>query len=127
MSNSIYDIHNPLGVKYLTRLRIGFSHLKEHRFKHNFQDSIVPMCSCNSGIETKIHFFLHCANFNTKRQTLFDKTPTIDANILFENEDSIVNTLLFAKPNSKNSFNKATLNGSIEFILSSERFNNPLS
>ena len=33
--NSIYNIHNPLGIKYLTGLRIGFSHLKEHKFKHN--------------------------------------------------------------------------------------------
>ena len=87
MRNSIYNIHNPLGVKYLTRLRIGFSH-KEHKFKHNFQDSIDPMCSCSSGIETTIHFFLHCANFNIQRQNLFDKIATIDANFLTENEDS---------------------------------------
>ena len=33
MPNSIFNIHNPPGVKYLTRLRIGFSHLKEHKFK----------------------------------------------------------------------------------------------
>ena len=84
------------------------------------------MCSCSSGIETMIHFFLHCANFNIQRQTLFDKIATIDANILTENEDSIVNTLLFGKPNSENSFNKAMLNASIEYILSTERFNNPL-
>ena len=57
MSNSIYNIHNPLGVKYLARLRIGFSHLKQHKFKDNFQDSVDPMCSCSSGIETTIHFF----------------------------------------------------------------------
>ena len=125
MPNSIYNIHNPLGVKYLTRLRIGFSHLKEHKFKHNFQDSIDPMCSCSSGIETTIHFFLHCANFNIQRQTLFDKIVTIDANILTENEDSIVNTLLFGKPSYENSFNKAMLNASIEYILSTERFNDP--
>ena len=50
MLSSIYNIHNPLGVKYLTRLRIGFSHLKEHKFKRKFQDSIDPMCSCSSGI-----------------------------------------------------------------------------
>ena len=56
MPNSIYNIHNPLGVKYLTRLRIGFSHLKEHKFKHNFQDC--------SGTETTIHFFLHYSNTN---------------------------------------------------------------
>ena len=55
--NSIYNIHIPLGVKYLTRLRIGFSHLKKHKFKNNFQDSRDPMCSSSSVIETAIHFF----------------------------------------------------------------------
>ena len=74
------------------------------------------MCSCSSGIKTTIHFF----------QTLFEKIAIIDANILSENEDSIVNTLLFGKPNSENYFNKAMLNASIEFILSTERFNDPL-
>ena len=109
MPNSISNIHNPLGVTYLTRLRIRFSHLKEHQFKHNFQDSIDPTCSCSSVIETTIHFFLDCTNFNTQRQTLFVKLATIDANILIENEDSIVNTLLFGKPNSGNCFKKAML------------------
>ena len=81
------------------------------------------MCSCSSGIETTIHFFLHCANFNIQRQTLFDKIATIDANILTENK---IITLLFGKPNCENSFNKTMLNASIEYILSNERFNNPL-
>ena len=84
------------------------------------------MCSCSSGIETTIHFFLHCANFNIQRQTLFDKIATIDASILTKNEDSIVNTLLYGKANSENSFNKAMLNASVGYILSTERFNNPL-
>ena len=87
---------------------------------------MYPMCSCSNGIETTIHFFLHCTNFNTQKQSLFDKLATIDANMLTENEDSIVNTLLFGKPNSENSFNKATLNALTELILSTERFNNPL-
>ena len=117
MPNSIYNIHNPLGVKYLTRLRIGFTHLKEHKFKNNFEDSIDPMCSCSSGIET-IHFFLHCANFNIQRQTLIDKIATIDMNILTKNEDSIANTLLFGKPNSENSFDKKKkLNASMEIYI----------
>ena len=66
--------------------------------------------------ETTIHFFLHCPNFNTQRQTLFDKTTTTYANILTENENSVVNTLLFGKPNSENSFNKAMLNASIKLF-----------
>ena len=120
MPNSTYNIHNPLGVKYLTRLRIGFSHLKEHKFKHKLQDSIDLICSCSSGIETTIHFFLRCATFNIQRQTLVDKIAAIDANILTEN------SYLVNKLNCENSFNKAMLNVSIEYILSTERFNNPL-
>ena len=77
--------------------------------KLNFQDSIDPKCSCSSGIEITIYFFLYCTNFNTQGQTLFDKIATIDENILTENEDSIVNTPLFGKPNSENSFNTAIL------------------
>ena len=41
-------------------------------------------------------------------------------------DKSIVNTLLFGKPNSVNFFNKAMLSMSIEFIVSTKRFNNPL-
>ena len=115
LPNSIFNIHNPLGIKYLTRLRIGFSHLKEHKFRHNFQDSVDPMCSCGSGTETTKYFFLHCPNFHLQRQTLFDKIATIDSTILTENEESILNTLLLGKLNSENSFSKAILNASIEF------------
>ena len=77
-------------------------------------------------LKQRFIFILHCANFNTQRQTLFDKIATIDANILTENECSVVNTFLFGKPNSENSFNKAMLNVSIEFILLTERFGNSL-
>ena len=54
MPNSIYNIHNSLWVRYLIRLKIGFSQLKEHKLKHNLHDSINPMCSCNSSFETTI-------------------------------------------------------------------------
>ena len=124
--NSIFNIHNPLGIKYLARLRVGFNHLKEHKCRHNFQDSIDPMCNCGSGIETTIHFFLHCTNFNTQRQNLFDKIATIDTNILTENDDSIVSVLLSGKQNCEKSCNKSIINATIEFILSTERFSNSL-
>ena len=30
----IYSIHNPIGLKLLTKLRLGLSHLNEHKFKN---------------------------------------------------------------------------------------------
>ena len=38
--NEIYRIHNPIGLKLLTRLQLGLSHLNDHKFNHNFRDCI---------------------------------------------------------------------------------------
>ena len=38
VQNSTFKVYNPLGIKFLTRLRIGLNHLNEHKFKHNFQN-----------------------------------------------------------------------------------------
>ena len=53
--NSTFNVHNPHGIKLLTRLRVGLSHLREHRFRHNFQDYLDPFCNCSWHIETTIH------------------------------------------------------------------------
>ena len=45
-TNSLFNCHNPKGIKLITRLRLGLSHLREHKFKHSFQDSLNPFCSC---------------------------------------------------------------------------------
>ena len=42
IQNSIFKIHDPLGIKLLTRLRGGLSHLNEHQFRHNIQDCLNP-------------------------------------------------------------------------------------
>ena len=56
----------------------------------------------------------------------FTTIAIIDDNILNENEDIFVNVLLFGKPNFEDCLNKKVLNATIEFILSTERFENPL-
>ena len=68
----IYNIQNPIGLKFLTRLRLGLSHLNEQKFKHNFQDCVNPLCSCSLEIESLFRFFLHCHHFTNIRATLLD-------------------------------------------------------
>ena len=41
-----FGIHNPIRMQLLTRLRLGFSHLNEQKFRHNFRDFINPLCEC---------------------------------------------------------------------------------
>ena len=61
--NSIFDIYNPYGIKQWTRLRLGLSHLNEHKFKHGFNDTINSICICGGDIESINHFFLHCPHY----------------------------------------------------------------
>ena len=62
-ANSVYGIHNPKGIAYLTQLRVGLSRLNFHKFRHNFKDTINPMCPINDGIEDTEHFLLLCSSF----------------------------------------------------------------
>ena len=54
--NKIFNINDEVDIKLLTRLRLGFSHLREHKFRYNFADTLNPLCPCNIDPETKIDF-----------------------------------------------------------------------
>ena len=58
--NSVFDVHNPIGIKLLNRLRLNFSHLKEHKFRHNFRDTINPISLSDAETETNSHYLLRC-------------------------------------------------------------------
>ena len=70
--NSLFCIYDPLGVKLLTRLRLQFSHLNEHKFRHGFSDIINPMCACGTEVGTTEHFLLLCQFYITQRLELFE-------------------------------------------------------
>ena len=76
--NSIYNCHNSKGVKLITRLRLGLSHLREHKFN---------LCNCGHDIESATHFLFHCPSFVNERSTFFSTLSSLDCNLL-DNADS---------------------------------------
>ena len=62
LENDTYEIYDPLGVRLLNRLRLGFSYLREHKFRHNFADTLNPLCSCSFETEDAEHYFLRYQN-----------------------------------------------------------------
>ena len=72
-SNSIFDIHSPLGIKLLTRLRQGLSPLHEHKFRHRFQDTLNTLCECAKGIESTMHSFSTVQIFSSLDEPSFRK------------------------------------------------------
>ena len=70
------------GVVLLNRLRLGFSHLNEHKFRHGFRDTLDPFCACRTNsIENSQHFILHCSIYSHARNLLFNKLQTLELNI----------------------------------------------
>ena len=79
--NFFFDHQNPKGIKIITRLRLVQSHLREHKFKHSFQDTINPLCNCGQGIESSIDFFLHFPFFINGRRTLVASIRSLDSTL----------------------------------------------
>ena len=118
---SVFNYHNCKGIKYLTRLRLCLNHLREHKFKHNFQDTLNPFCSCGLDVETNMHFFLYCPLFTNQRRTLLSTVKDIDSSLTNTN-DSIMTHILFGKASLDTSANTLLLNATMNYIISTTRF-----
>ena len=87
--NNVYHCHNPKGIRLLTRLGVGFSHLCKQKFKYSFQDCLNPLCLCGNEIETSTHYLLHCPTYKNKKMTLLSKSKCINCSIL-EFSDAVI-------------------------------------
>ena len=95
-SNSFFDCYTPLRIKCITRIRLGLSHLREHEFKHNFQDTLNPICNCGNDVDwTCYSFFLHCPLYSSERHTILNGSVNIDHTLLDNTDISLTQILLF--------------------------------
>ena len=60
IENSVFGVSDIYDTKLLTRLKLNFSHLNEHKFRHNFKNAVNPMCNYVAATETTIHYLLCC-------------------------------------------------------------------
>ena len=118
--NKIFQYHNPKRIKLVTRL--GLSHLRDH----SFQDTLNPLCSCDLDIETTSHYFLHCPLFHAEGSTLLNNINEIDSRIFNEWESVVTRILLHGNESFKVEVNLLILNATINFVLSANRFDEPL-
>ena len=59
-ANSTCVTNDAAVLKLLALLRVGFSHLREHEFKHNFQNTLNPFGPCSFEAEDTCNFL--CTN-----------------------------------------------------------------
>ena len=122
VSNPVYNIQNYVGLKLLTRLRLGLSHLNEHRFNHNFQNCINPLCTCGLEVESTLYFFLCCHHYHNIRAKLLNSLEVIDTNLLKLSEEQLTKVLLYGFSQLDQNQNRNILNSSIKYIVESKHF-----
>ena len=124
--NSIFLGHNLKGIQLLTRLRLGLSHLRDHKFKHNFQDTLNPICNCGEDIETSSNYLLHCSHYTNERLDFLNVIEGIDNSILELVDSRIVEVILYGRKFLDISSNTNILNATIDFLLETNRFDERL-
>ena len=90
-----FNFNNSVGIKLLTRLRLGFSHLGEHKLKHGVRDILNPLCSCNIEAETTTHYFPRCHSYNANRSALMNNLNEIDSFFSTLNDSKFINLILY--------------------------------
>ena len=110
----IYGIHNPVG--YLTRLRLGLSHLRAHKHQYNFSDTSSKYCSCRDNLpETVEHYLLHCPIYSLLRRELFGNLRLIVSLLTLTSSADTRNLLLYGNPCYDFHTNKNTIQLALSF------------
>ena len=123
---SLFSIHDPQGAKLLSRLRLNFSHLNKHKFRHNFKECVSLKCGCGLEIEATQHFFFRCHFYHVERSELLNSLYNIDLAINEFNEDSIINLVLLGSDKYHKETNRQILLNCITYLKATKRFDEPL-
>ena len=122
-ASKVYNINDTISIELITRLRLGFSHLREHKFKHSFQDTLNPLCSCSTEAESTSHYFPRCHFFDALRPTLMNDFRNNDSDLPVLIDENLRNNLLYSNDDKTN---QVILMHVIRYIKDSQRFDEPL-
>ena len=126
MEKKPFSTDDPLRIKLPNRLRVDFSHLNEHTFRHNFANTLNPLCSCSLETESTAHFFLRCRYYSNIRIILMNELNDIDNSITSRQPNELLRIILYGDCMFKDYVNKRILIATIQFIKNSNRFNQSL-
>ena len=123
--SSIFNIHDPDGIRYIYQLRVGLTPLRAHKKRHCFKDTPEDACRCGNGVETTEHFLLNCQFFHTHRESLLAVVNPITVkaypNIPIANPE-LVKILLYGDEKLNPRENRSILTETIKYIVNTERF-----
>ena len=102
--NSLFSVYDPLGEKFVTRLRFIFSRLKKQKFRHGFSDTII-LC-----VHAELTLKLRNTFFAIQRFELFDNLERAYSD--FKNlsvKDQVSFILYGSKTNTSENFTQSII------------------
>ena len=121
LGNETCGIYDPLGVRLLNRLHLDFSHIRKHKFRHNFADNWNPLCSWSLETEDTEHYFLRCQNNLSFHINLMNDLNNINTVIASLNSNGLLKVILYGDESFNKETNCKILAASIKFIKDSKR------
>ena len=121
----MFRIYDPKGLSNLTQYRVGLSKLNFHKFKHNFRDTLNPMCPTSDGIEDTEHFLLLCPSFDAQLRDLVAGIVELIRpfrQITDLSNDSLTQLLLYGDQDLSNELNRNILELTLHFVHLTGRF-----
>ena len=112
--NFVLAVHDINGLKLLTRLRLNFSHLNEHKFRHNFNDTINSMCVKEP--EATLHYLLRCNFYSIYRLELLNDICVLNHSLKNVLEENYLKVLLYRAEEFSFKINSEILKCTIKFI-----------
>ena len=126
VQNSVFNIFDPKGLKIFTSLRLGFIHLNAHRFRHNLENCVNPLCSCSLQAEDTLHYLLRCHHFNQYRLDLMNSVKSVLHNFESLSDNIKKDIFLYGDSRLDNNKNKFILEATLNDIKTSERLSGSL-
>ena len=120
----VYNIYDPKGLSILTQLRVGLSKLNFHKFRHNFEDTLNPLCPSNDGVEDTEHYMLFCHTYDVQRCCLLGRVNAIllSHGLANPSNNELVDIILYGHKHLSLTSNASILTATLEYIKATKRF-----
>ena len=117
-----FNIHDPVGIRYLFYLRVGLSPLRYHKNIHGFLDTPFANCLCHQGIEDTNRFLLVCPFYDTQRLILVTRVTAILQKYNLDDLANQCKLYLYGERNIELADNRIIILSTMNFIKETQRF-----
>ena len=96
-------------------LLLGFSHVREQKFRHDFKDTLNPLSSCSNEAETTAHYLSDSHFYIANRAIPMNNMENISISFSAVSDNNIIILFLFGDDKFDDTKNQKKLMSTIRF------------